>query len=156
MNSVYSIQSKAIIDKPNEYSLLDPESRPIILKIHGAIDKSNDENDSFVITEDDYIAYLTRTDLSIHIPTSLIALLQRSNFLFLGYSLRDWNLRAILYRLWEKQNTRNYSSWAVQLNPDDLETKFWKKRDVEIIDMDLANYIDKFDKAIDSPEIKSA
>jgi hypothetical protein len=48
-----------IIDVPNRYRNLSLDQRSIILKIHGAVDRSSAEgdNDSFVITEDHYIDY---------------------------------------------------------------------------------------------------
>ena len=36
----------------------------MILKIHGAVDRTDSDRDSYVITEDHYIDYLTRTDIS--------------------------------------------------------------------------------------------
>ena len=49
----------ALIEKPNEYRDLALDQRSVILKIHGAIDRGNPERDSYVITEDHYIDYLT-------------------------------------------------------------------------------------------------
>ena len=43
----------------------------MILKIHGAIDRLRPERDSYVITEDNYIDYLTRTDVSTLMPVTL-------------------------------------------------------------------------------------
>jgi SIR2-like domain len=134
-----------LIEKPNEYSglLLDENRnllRPVILKLHGAVNRVNGERDSFVITEDHYIDYLTRSDVSKLVPAVLAEKLMRSHFLFLGYSLRDWNLRVILYRIWGEQ-TRKYKSWAVQLNPQDLDHRFWMKRDVDILNSRLESYI---------------
>ena len=40
----------------------------MILKIHGAVDRVDAERDSYVITEDHYIDYLTRTDISNLMP----------------------------------------------------------------------------------------
>ena len=37
------------------------DERPVILKIHGAVDRGDPERDSYVITEDHYIDYLRRT-----------------------------------------------------------------------------------------------
>jgi hypothetical protein len=50
-----------IIDVPNRYRNLSLDQRSIILKIHGAVDRSSAEgdNDSFVITEDHYIESMT-------------------------------------------------------------------------------------------------
>lgn len=129
-----------IIEIPNKYSGLSLKNRSLILKIHGAIDRQNEDRDSFVITEDNYIDYLTRTDISNLIPVEVIAKLRRSHFLFLGYSLRDWNLRAILHRIRGEQKL-TWKSWAILLNPEPFEKKFWGEHDVDIYDVSLEEYI---------------
>ena len=106
----------------------------------GAVARASAEQSSFVISEDDYIDYLTRTDISNLPPVKLAEKLRNSNFLFFGYSLRDWTLRVILHRIWGDQQL-NYTSWAVHLNPQDLDERFCRRRDVEIIDADLEHYI---------------
>ncbi|MDE3090270.1 MAG: SIR2 family protein, partial [Chloroflexota bacterium] len=65
-----------LIEKPNEYRGLSLDQRTVILKIHGAVDRVNAERDSYVITEDDYIDYLTRTDISNLLPVTLAAKLR--------------------------------------------------------------------------------
>ena len=131
-----------IIDIPNQYGDLSLERRTIILKIHGAVNRaiSDGEGDSYVITEDHYIDYLTRTDLANLIPVTLTAKLRKSHFLFLGYGLRDWNLRVILHRIAGEQRL-TYKSWAIQRAPTALDQKFWGRRDVDILDIDLARYV---------------
>jgi hypothetical protein len=136
-----------LISKPNEYSDLSLKHRAAILKIHGAVARASAEQSSFVISEDHYIDYLTRTDISNLLPVKLAEKLRNSNFLFLGYSLRDWNLRVILHRIWGDQQL-NYTSWAVQFHPQDLDERFWKRRDVEIIDADLEHYIEALSKRV--------
>ena len=95
-----------------------PDERTVILKMHGAVDRANPDAtwDSYVITEDHYIEYLARTDIANLVPVTLAAKLRRSHFLFLGYSMRDWNLRVILHRIWGEQKLK-YKSWAIQLAP---------------------------------------
>jgi hypothetical protein len=66
--------------------------------------------------------------------------MKESSFLFLGYSLRDWNLRVILYRLWKEQPLQS-QSWAIQKNPQAFERKFWALRRVELLDVDLDDYV---------------
>ncbi len=130
-----------VITTANEYLQASVNKRTVILKIHGAVDRRNKNRDSFVITEDHYIDFLSRTDLSHLIPSGLLALLRNNpHFLFLGYSLQDWNLRVILHRLWAEQ--RLYSTnWAVQVNPDRLEERLWAVRGVEIFDVRLEHYV---------------
>jgi hypothetical protein len=129
-----------LIETPNQYDGLMGDQHPVILKIHGAVDRANAERDSFVITEDHYIDYLTHTDIAALIPVPLPAKLKKSHLLFLGYGLRDWNLRVILHRIWGEQKL-TWKSWAVQLDPGEIEWEFWRQRDVDILDVDLEEYI---------------
>lgn len=138
-----------LIDLPNKYLGLSLEKRSVVLKIHGAIDRANTGRDSFVITEDHYIDYLTRTDISNLIPATLLAKLRNSHFLFLGYSLRDWNLRAILHRIWDEQRLSR-RSWAIQLQPQLLDQKIWDKRDVDVFDASLEDYIGQLKQRLES------
>jgi hypothetical protein len=128
------------IEKPNEYSDLPLHERTIILKMHGALDLFSAEQDSFVITEDHYINYLTRTELSRLIPSSLIEKLRRSYLLFLGYNLRDWAFRVLLNRVWGTQKLA-YPSWAVDPHPEQLDEKFWQERNIEVVKVSLEDYI---------------
>lgn len=130
-----------LIDKPNEYGALSLKERSVILKIHGAVNRANPEEDSYVIAEDHYIDYLTRTDIASLIPVTLAAKVKKSHFLFMGYSLADWNMRVILQRIWGTQQL-TYRSWAIQRAPRDLDIEFWRKRGVEILDVDLDAYVD--------------
>jgi DNA-binding SARP family transcriptional activator len=130
-----------LIDLPNTYATeLSLERRTIILKLHGQVDRGPErEWESFVVTEDDYIDYLAQTDLTGAVPVSLAAKLRRSHFLFLGYTMADWNLRVILNRLWSDQPL-SYRSWAVQPQPMPLEREFWRRRDVEVHELPLEQY----------------
>lgn len=121
-----------LIDEPNQYRGLLLDQSPVILKLHGAVDRANKGEDSFVITEDNYIDYLTRTDIASLIPVPLPAKLKKSHLLFLGYGLRDWNLRVILHRIWGSQKL-SWKSWAVQLNPNELDQEFWRVRGGESV-----------------------
>jgi SIR2-like domain len=138
---------RVLITRPNEYRDLSVKRSSILLKIHGAIDRSISDNDSYVITEDHYIDFLTRTDLSNLVPVLLAAQLRTSHFLFMGYSLRDWNLRVILQRIWEEQRL-GYNSWAVQKSADALDQRFWSRRNVQIIATGLSEFIDALDQRI--------
>jgi hypothetical protein len=129
-----------VIERPNEYRGLSFEQRSVILKIHGAVDRASAMWDSFVITEDHYINYLTRTDISNLLPVTLVAKLRKSHFLFLGYSLRDWNLRVILHRIWGEQKL-TYKSWAIQGKLELIDRDFWRKREVDVFNVPLEDYI---------------
>jgi hypothetical protein len=136
-----------LVETPERYPALHGETA-VILKIHGAIDRINEERDSYVITEDHYIDYLTRTDVDTLLPIPLPARLKKSQFLFLGYSLRDWNLRAMFHRL-QRERLRQAQSWAVLKDPQELERRFWRNRDVEIIETELEGYFARLDERLD-------
>lgn len=138
-----------LIEIPNEYEKLRPGERSVILKIHGAVDRVGLEGewDSYVITEDHYIDYLTRTEIQNLVPVMLAMQLRRSHFLFLGYSMRDWNLRVILHRIWGEQRLK-YKSWAIQRDPDRLEREFWGLRGVDVYDVALEEYVPALEAAL--------
>jgi hypothetical protein len=129
-----------VIERPNEYDQFDLGQRSVIAKIHGAFSRNDPDRDSYVITEDHYIDYLTRTDIGELLPIQLAERVRRSHFLFLGYSLSDWNLRVILHRIWGAQKLR-FKSWAVQLKPLDVDRKSWSQRDVDLITASLEEYM---------------
>lgn len=141
------------IEKPNKYLGLSPEERTIILKIHGVVDRQNRARDSYVITEDHYIDYLSHKDIAQQLPAQLLEKMSWSHFLFLGYSLRDWNLRVILHRIWGEQKFK-YKAWAVSDTsipgdkPQPLEQEFWRLRDVDIIKVPLDDYVESLEERI--------
>jgi hypothetical protein len=139
--------TSTVVEVANEYQEIDLDERPVILKIHGAVDRRDPDNDSYVITEDDYIDYLTRTEVSQLLPPAIIKTLRRSHMLFLGYSLTDWNLRAIFHSIWEG-SPRKSTWWAIQMNPDDIDRVFWKGRGVEIYDRDLRLYVEEVEAVL--------
>jgi len=132
-----------LIDQPNSYRDFSLDERAVILKIHGAVNRADPDQDSYVITEDHYIEYLAQTDIANIIPAKLMAVMNESHFLFLGYSLSDWNLRVILHRIWGQQPFEDkFTSWAIRRNPSRLEDRLWRKRNVEILDVDLEEYVE--------------
>jgi hypothetical protein len=138
-----------LVEVPNRYKGVTLRERPAIAKIHGAVRRGllshGGIDDSYVVTEDDYIDCLTRTDVVALLPPGVVQRMQRCHYLFLGYSLRDWNLRAILHRIRRARALVNIS-WAVQRTPDPLEEQAWQSRHVEIFDVEL----DEFAQALTS------
>jgi hypothetical protein len=122
----------------NEYLGL-ADQNPVILKLPGAVDLV-ERYQRFAITEDDYFDYLKYIDRSDALPSNLMSKLKRSHHLFLGYSLRDWNVRALFYRLWGDDKP-NSESWAIHPDNQDIDNKFWEASHVESISIRLEDYI---------------
>ena len=141
------------IERPNEYTNLSLDERTVVLKLHGAIDRANARSDSYVITEDSYIEYLVGADVGAQIPFSLLERMEDSHFLFLGYSMRDWNLRVILSRIWGAQQL-DLKSWAVQREPAtagarEVEDALWRDRgDVDLLYVPLHEYAGRLERVL--------
>jgi hypothetical protein len=138
------------IERPNKYTGLALAERPVVVKLHGAIDRGDPKRDSYVVTEDSYIDYLVSGDVGEQLPFSLRERMADSHFLFLGYSMRDWNLRVVLNRIWGGQQL-DLKSWAVQLAPIDpgareIEEVLWRDRgDVDLLYVPLKEYVARLD-----------
>jgi hypothetical protein len=139
-------EEPVVINVPNQYVDFPIDergdlTRTVILKIHGAVDRNAPATwSSYLITEDHYIDYLSQSELSNLVPAALVSKMMESHFLFLGYSMRDWNLRVLLNRIWGEQPL-SYKSWAVQLRPEKLDEEFWEKRGVDILDAPIDEYM---------------
>jgi len=129
-----------IVD-PTTYDYPFFDRRPVVLKIHGSIDRSNQGREGFVITEDHYIEYLAEEPLEKLLPQDLIIKLRSNHLLFLGYSLRDWNLRVFLRRL-KRNPKQTRKAWAVLPSADAVEAQFWQRQEVEVIRATLETYME--------------
>jgi len=133
-----------VIERPNEYHL-PVEDRTVILKIHGAVSRANDRDDSYMISEDDYIEFLTHSTLQDLIPATLLAKLFTSHILFLGYSLQDWNLRVVLQQI-ATQRDLSRDSWAIQKDVQDVDRALWDCRSVRLHEVSLDSYVGELSK----------
>lgn len=127
--------------------------RPVILKLHGAVQRAAAHSplsqDSYVVTEDDYIESMAG-DVMDKLPNAVAARMKACHYLFLGYSLRDWNLRAMLHRIW-REHVKENMSWAIVTDPDENEVKAWSSRDVDIFDLDLGRFSARFAEELTRP-----
>jgi hypothetical protein len=134
-----------------EQELLDVEldagevrrKRTALFKIHGHIGRTRRSDDTFVITEEDYVSFLGRMGL---IPADLGNLMQSRTLLFLGYSLHDWNFRVLLDRLSGKR-PRVIRSYAIAYGIDTTENRLWDKRNVAVYNADLNEFVPRLDAA---------
>jgi hypothetical protein len=128
---------------PNKLDI-DLKEVTVVYKIHGAVDRRDRARDQYVITEDDYIKFLSRMTRNKAIPAIFAEPFQTRHFLFLGYSLGDWNLRVVLNGMERDLRQRGYiTSWAIQLNPSLLEQRLWQQREVDMYNMMLEDFVTK-------------
>jgi DNA-binding SARP family transcriptional activator len=136
-----------VIERPNAYSgELALDTRPVLLHLQGRIDRSTERAwESFAVTEDDFIHY---GDVARRLPVSLAARLRRTHLLLLGYTLSTWTLRVVLERFWGSEPLP-YRSWSVYPGPQPLEREFWRRRDVEVVDMAPAAYVAELERGLE-------
>jgi len=136
--------------EPNKLDI-DLNSTTVIYKMHGTIDPTGSKWDNFVITEEDYVEFLSRMMNGSAVPSQFCQYFSERSFLFLGYSLRDWNLRVVLNNL-GKYLSRHAAghgeegpppSWAIQQNPSEVDRRLWEKRNVSIFDVALTDFVTK-------------
>ncbi len=139
-----------VIARPERYNGVSLHERSVILKVHGAVDRRERRsfNDSYVISEDHYIDFLASTRLETLVPKGLLVPLLNSALLFLGYRLKDWNLRVILHELWSSRDFE-YPAWAVHREVDDVDAAIWRSRNVTLYDVGLCSYVEELSARLD-------
>ena len=121
--------------------------RTVLFKIHGHIGRARKTDDTFVITEEDYVSFLGRMGSGNSvIPADLAPLVQSRRLLFLGYGLRDWNLRVLLERL-TRMRVQAMRSYAVAYDIDPAESQLWDRRNVRVYSGDLNDFVPLLDAA---------
>lgn len=134
-------------------SRFDP-STVFLFKMHGSVhnDRTNTADD-VIITEDDYVDFIINAGgpaTSIFPPASLAVQYRKIPFLFLGYSLSDWNFRIFL-RLLAQRNALSGAGqgkhFAIQRSPDPVDEQLWEHRNVNVYDGDLAKFCDLLEDA---------
>ena len=111
----------------------------IILKLHGSIHRGDSNNESMVLTEDDFVSYFASPAVNELIAELVVSRIGTPRFLFMGYSLRDWNIRFLLNQLWSKR--RPELSWAVLFGASNVTKTLWGKRGIEVLDVPIETYL---------------
>jgi hypothetical protein len=127
-----------------------PSGCAYLFKMHGSVHRPLPKGpDDVIITEDDYVDFMVNsgTRLSPFFPpAALTKAYKQRHFLFLGYSLYDWNFRAFLRMLTLRNalsgEERKLRHFAVQKAPDPLEVKLWEQRYVSVFDGELDAFCD--------------
>jgi hypothetical protein len=97
---------------------------PVVFHLHGHIDSP----ESLVLTEDDYLDFMVNVSADdaaaspreMLLPPRVQESMAATSLLFVGYGLRDWNLRLLFRTLVARAAiTRRIVSVSVQIHPDD-------------------------------------
>jgi hypothetical protein len=126
---------------PNELDI-DLDKTSVILKMHGTIQPETDRWDGTVITEGDFVEFLSRLGNNSAIPAVLSARINDRSLLFLGFNVDDWSSRSILRNLKRRaaSNGEETPSWAIASRFSELERLVWRTRSVYPFEMDLDEF----------------
>ena len=137
---------------PNKL-VIDLNKTTVIYKMHGTVDRQLKRWDSYVITEEDYVDFLSRMMGQSAVPAPFMRHFKTRHFLFMGYGLNDWNLRVVLHNLRmvmpdadekpsdKEDEQEDLRSWAIQFGPSDLEIELWQARKVRIYNVDINEFV---------------
>jgi hypothetical protein len=132
---------------------LDINHRSVIYKIHGSVPRGTSWAGGYLIAEEDYARFLGRMDRQGIVPGAIISHIVKKtkrgshavrdySLLFLGYGMRDWNLRVLLEQLHVgRQPSNRERHYAFVWRPDHMEESLFSKRNVEVYDCDLARFV---------------
>jgi hypothetical protein len=142
----YSEQKEKVEKCLSEDLVIDLSRWSVIYKIHGTFGlcdpDSNEEIDSIVISEEDYITFVTILDNpQTTIPNQLARLFRKRMFLFLGYSMSDWNSRAVVDVIQHKGNFRRMQPYAIRREATEFERLYWENKGVRLIEAELSGFI---------------
>jgi hypothetical protein len=149
--SVFDIWSRALSPAP-------PGSidNPVVYKLHGTL---ADER-TMICTEDDIIEFSARLLQSDPgLPPAIRELFETSSILFIGYGLRDWNVRVMLRALRARRGNRGVDwsdSFAIQRRTDDWDSVvlyFSKKENIKCFDVDALQFVDELCRRLKANEV---
>jgi len=147
-------QKYVYVPKPNTPTrdvVKDPTpEQPVVFKMHGDLDLP----ESIVITDEDYIQFVQRlaeSDRNNAVPGYIRQRMQMWPILFVGYSLRDYNLRLLFRTLrWDIDPANDPGSYSVDRSPDPLILKVWQdeRKFITFVIEDLWSFVPQLREAL--------
>ena len=93
---------------------LDPSiEMPIVYHLHGHWD----DPESMVISEEDYLAFLVNMEVNVERDPELMVRLSEYNILYVGYGLRDWDVRVLQAKVSQRRKFFRTSLYWVNRLP---------------------------------------
>jgi len=125
--------------------------RPFVFKIHGDI---VDAPESIVITDEDYIQFVLRMSdkQEYHpVPETMRFHFKKWPTLFIGYSLKDYNLRLLFKTLrWKIDRSGFPLAYSVDLYPDPLVFDVWfqQRRYINFLAQDVWTFVPELHRRV--------
>ncbi len=133
---------------PMEFAFNIEEKVVVIYKIHGSIYPDYKfEDDNIIISDMDYINFISQKS-SQHIPSTVTSLIGQKRFMFLGYSLNDWNIRSILKKIFEKRQSE-MKDYAILKSYSEFEKLYFERNGINICTVELKEFFSKISEMYD-------
>jgi hypothetical protein len=129
---------------PNNFTLLKSQRLCVLYKVHGCVDpRLTLRDDAIVISDKDYVNYISRMSTNDGaIPSYVTDLMRWKPFIFLGYSLSDWNVRSIFETVRGKRGEEaDAQDYAVMHRVREFEKIFFQTNNVIILKTDLNAFV---------------
>jgi len=124
--------------------------RPLVFKMHGDIN----DRASIVVTDEDYINFIQRMSADCHpVPQTVMFRMSRWSTIFIGYSLRDYNLRLLFRTLRLRSDPANSPpTFSIDPRPDPLILELFERRPnlVTFVVEDVWDFVPKLHATIAS------
>jgi hypothetical protein len=133
---------------------------PLVYKLHGSLDQIH----TMVVTEDDVIDFLVCMMAGDpQIPSEIKSLFEQQSILFIGYGLKDMNVRVMMRALrgGRRDAPPDMAYFAIQRRPDDADLAqeweqtvmfFGKRESLQCFDMDAEEFVGELKRRYDAGE----
>ncbi len=145
--------SKAIYNRFGDQEQIKVEPKvhaPLVYKLHGSLD----DIDSMIITEDNYIDFLINLiEGNPKIPDKVKNIFDTCCILFIGYGLKDWNIRVLL-RYFRKYDRRSFAVQRDQAAVLDASAAkewesmvlYWEDKKISVYNCDALEFLRELDR----------
>lgn len=129
----------------------------IVYKIHGSLQADDDpKKENLIISESDYVRYIAQMGAATGVVPAYVAkLLKDKPFLFLAYSLNDWNVRAVFERIRDVRGRdksddpqSHIIDYSVLREVTTFERVYCRKNNVTILNTDLDSFVTGIEQAL--------
>ncbi len=136
----------------------DLSTRSLLYKMHGSVGDGLSWEGGFLIAEEDYVRFLGRMHRGGVLPSRITSEIKRRqscsggqrepvhSLLFLGYGMKDWNLRVLLQELGIGTGRAGEEKhYAIMRDPDQIEIELLSKRGITAYDWDLKDFVSRIE-----------
>ena len=120
-------------------------------KLHGSLD----DVDSMVITEDNYIDFLIGLiEGNPKLPDAISAIFRTDSILFIGYGLKDWNIRVFLRYFRKDEDIRSFAVQRdVRVAANEAASRewesmvlYWERKNISVYNCDALAFLRELDR----------